>query len=107
MCSLERRTYGLTSAQKDAISDWATSKPLSEVRVFGSRAKGRARIDSDLDVAITATDGNYWNLANRWEVDSERTGLRVAIKQYNSSLTDTVKRYCDEDFSILLFKREE
>jgi predicted nucleotidyltransferase len=53
--------------------------------VFGSRAKGRARINSDLDIAITATDGNYNRFDLEWKnALSEVTGLNVRLSQYNN-----------------------
>jgi predicted nucleotidyltransferase len=43
----------VTTPQIDAIRNWAASIPeVSAVYLFGSRVKGTARPDSDLDVAI-------------------------------------------------------
>jgi hypothetical protein len=51
MCRIERR-FGISEAQLDAIRRWAERNLyVGEVRVFGSRVKWRARIDSDLDIA--------------------------------------------------------
>ena len=75
------------------------------MRVFGSRARGCARIDSDLDVAITASDGNYTRFDAEWKQQlSEETGLKAAVSQYNRAGDDTIKGYCDE-CSILVFER--
>ena len=86
--------------QKTVIAEWARRNPY--LRVFGSRAKGCAREDSDLDIAITAEDAHYFNLAATWEAElSEITELRVVVRRYN---TELVRRYCD-DFSILMFEQ--
>jgi hypothetical protein len=72
---------------------------------LAAESKGCARIDSDLDVAITATDGNYTRFAQEWQDElSERTGLRARVSQYNCSADDAVKRYCDA-LSLLIFPR--
>jgi predicted nucleotidyltransferase len=51
----------LTPAQLAALLDWAERTPaIRRVLVFGSRAKGTARPDSDLDLAVDLdpTDGD-------------------------------------------------
>jgi predicted nucleotidyltransferase len=91
------------------VRDWAEGTPeVHEVRIFGSRAKDNALADSDLDLAISASDGNYVRFADDWEQQlGEATGLKVAINQYNSSTPkgEKIRGYCD-DFSILLFSRQ-
>jgi len=48
-----RGKIGLTKAQTMALAEWARNNAfVSEMRVFGSRAKGCAREDSDLDIVI-------------------------------------------------------
>jgi predicted nucleotidyltransferase len=50
--SMCKRRWGLTETQQKAIMRWAEKNTrVRELRVFGSRAKGNARIDSDLDIA--------------------------------------------------------
>jgi predicted nucleotidyltransferase len=47
----------LTDDQVDKIREWAAqTRYVKEVRLFGSRAKGSARPDSDIDLAITVGD---------------------------------------------------
>ena len=47
---------------------------------FGSRSKNCARADSDLDLAITASDGNFVALADQWQGQlRERTGIQGYI----------------------------
>jgi predicted nucleotidyltransferase len=106
MCGPVTRRYGITDVQSAAMRAWAEADLcVEELRVFGSRARGRARIDSDLDIAITASDGNYTRFDADWEKQiSEVTGLRARVSQYNCSVDDTVRRYGD-DCSVLLFHR--
>jgi Polymerase beta, Nucleotidyltransferase len=58
-CLLWRRFAGptspeLTEQQRDIIRGWAQGiTQISEVRLFGSRAVGCARADSDIDLAVT------------------------------------------------------
>ena len=86
------------------IREWAEGTPQIEaVRIFGSRAKETARPDSDLDLAITASNGNYVALADRWEAHLRLvTGLFVKLHHYNTG--ELVRAYCD-DFSIMILSR--
>jgi predicted nucleotidyltransferase len=65
----------------DAIYEWAANNPyVCAVYIFGSRAKGTPRADSDLDIAIEASNGNYTRFDSEWKAElSERTGLRVGL----------------------------
>jgi predicted nucleotidyltransferase len=76
----------LTCQQVRAIQAWAEAAGYArEVRLFGSRAKGCARPDSDVDLAITAGFEHYVARANAWEAELSQTlGLIVHMKQYNS-----------------------
>ena len=57
----ERRPQ-LTETQLAIIAHWAQSTmPVSEVRLFGSRARGDAREDSYVDLAVTITAGDPGN----------------------------------------------
>jgi predicted nucleotidyltransferase len=107
MCGLSQRRWGITQSQREAITRWAERNTcISEVRVFGSRAKGCARIDSDLDIAITTSDTNYHFFSQGWQDElAEITGLHARVVQYRLTLDDTVKQYCDE-FSIKQFPNE-
>jgi predicted nucleotidyltransferase len=46
---IEQRLAGMAAAIQDLV-------PAAEVRLFGSRARGEARPDSDVDLLITAPD---------------------------------------------------
>jgi hypothetical protein len=59
----------------------ASNENVAEVWLFGSRAKGTARPDSDVDIALVLVprtpgdpgtdwpEGNYQALGDRWEAD--------------------------------------
>jgi predicted nucleotidyltransferase len=76
----------LTDEQRDAIIDWAERTPqVQAVMLFGSRCKGTARPDSDVDLALSMTSGrwqrrfeNYRDNVNAWErVLTDAVGLTV------------------------------
>jgi predicted nucleotidyltransferase len=65
----------LSEEQLSAIAQWAEqTRYISEVRLFGSRAKGTSRPDSDIDVAVTIAGdipgqtpaGLYTRFATSW-----------------------------------------
>jgi predicted nucleotidyltransferase len=94
----------LTEQQVRYIQEWAERTGVVQtVRLYGSRAKGGARPDSDVDLALTLSTGNYVRFANEWQNElSNALFLKVMLKQYNSPADDTVRHYCDE-FSVVLF----
>src|SRR5262245_18828915 len=50
----------LTDEQRDAIIAWAERTPqVKAVMLFGSRCKGTARPDSDVDLALSMTKGPW------------------------------------------------
>lgn len=65
----------LTRHQQWCIREWALHTPyVQEVRLFGSRARGEAKPDSDIDLAITVGGsdqgnifGNYFAERPRWQ----------------------------------------
>jgi len=96
----------LTEQHVRYVQEWAERTGVVEtVRLYGSRAKGSARPDSDVDLAITVSAGNYVRFANEWQKElSDALLLKVRLKQYNSPADDTVRRCCDE-FSVVLFPK--
>ena len=102
----------LTEAQQLIIRDWAARTPLiEEVRLFGSRAMGGARLDSDIDLALTVAsgasaatvEGHYAALGQHWqrELDALLAPIKAHVNLYNAGLGDTVRKACE--FSVLLY----
>jgi hypothetical protein len=68
---------------------------------------GCSKLDSDVDLALTTSFGNYIPIANEWEPKlSSLLGSPVRFGQYNSPGTTIIKRYCDR-CNVLLFERPE
>lgn len=104
----------LTDEQEKAIIDWAQRTPhIVAVRLFGSRARGRAEPHSDVDLAITisGTDartvwGIYLARGDTWQNElAARLGLKVDLNLYNKPEDATIRDACHE-CSRLLFPRE-
>jgi predicted nucleotidyltransferase len=74
----------LTEEQVRLIQDWAArERIIKEVLLFGSRAKGCARSNSDVDLAVTAAAGHYVALAKNWErYLSDALGLTVHVRDF-------------------------
>jgi predicted nucleotidyltransferase len=91
----------LSPGQVDAIKAWARDTPqVIEVCLFGSRAKGMAKPQSDVDLAVTASDGNYVALATQWERHlSSKLGLDVRIR--NPRHMEAVRVACEEHGEVL------
>src|SRR3954464_1205772 len=87
----------LSANQAEAIRDWARRTPyVREVRLFGSRAKGIAKPNSDVDLAVTADDaGHYVALSANWEKHlSDALVLTVHIRDY--ARNETIRKACQE-----------
>ncbi len=102
----------LSEQQQCIIKDWAARTPLiDEVRLFGSRAKGDAPADSDVDLALTVASGaapgtverHYAALGQYWQNELTKLlePLRVHVNLYNAE-GENVPRICEE-FSVLLY----
>jgi len=81
----------ISEQQLEAIRTWAKNKAaIRSIYLFGSRVKGTARPDSDLDVAIEVqTDDEdafqtYMAHDDRWEAElSSVTSLQVSVQMYH------------------------
>jgi predicted nucleotidyltransferase len=102
----------LTEHQQWIIREWALRTPyIQEVRLFGSRAEGSARPDSDIDLAITVGGdnprtvlGHYFALSERWQNElTELLEAKAHIALYNEDQSP-VRPSCDE-CSFLLFSK--
>jgi predicted nucleotidyltransferase len=69
----------MTKLQQKAISEildeYATSKNVIGVRLFGSFAVGRERKDSDIDVTVIYNDNREWELFKE-----NRCGIRIDLE---------------------------
>lgn len=64
----------------EAITRWAETKPrILSVYLFGSRAKGTHREDSDLDLAIILTHANE-SAETYWTFEADRLVTSLAPK---------------------------
>ena len=74
----------LTDEQRDAIIAWAERTPqVQSVMLFGSRCKGTARPDSDVDLALAMTKG-------RWKRRFENCGIgAMEDRNYADGVTNS------------------
>ncbi|KQS86921.1 nucleotidyltransferase domain-containing protein [Rhizobium sp. Leaf383] len=93
----------ITDKQLADIRAWAAQNPLiTSVQLFGSRVRGTARADSDLDVAIGAGFGEdalqTWIIhKGTWEAELRAlTGLVVNVDLYHPTLAAHVRGYVEE-----------
>lgn len=93
----------LTDYQLRVIRAWAAKNPIIvSVHLFGSRVKGTARPDSDLDVAIDVglDEGalQTWIIQKGdWERDLRAlTGLLVNVDLYHPTIAPHVYGYVAE-----------
>jgi len=100
----------LTSEQVATIVAWGElTEIVKEIILFGSRAKGTSRQDSDVDLALTLTHANPWPafLANgeQWQNDLRAsTGLNVNLESLDGPEADKIRLYVGE-CSRILFTR--
>lgn len=101
------------------LSSWATSKPLVDlVWIFGSRARGNHRPDSDLDIAIqldlSAADGvdesgglATWMLdTGGWEEElAALLPFTIDLEQYRGDATPTIRRALATSSQLVYTKR--
>ena len=96
----------LTDDQQQRISAWAQATPyVRAVHLFGSKAKGNARPDSDVDLAVSAAGGHYTALAAEWEKHlSDCTGLTVNIRDYDRN--KAIRDACAE-CPVVIYERAD
>ncbi|MFP5076594.1 nucleotidyltransferase domain-containing protein [Rhizobium sp. YIM 134829] len=90
----------LTDEQLAAIHEWAAQNPLVvAVHLFGSRIRGNARPDSDLDVAVDLGFGEdvgvtWWIHKDAWDAElSAATHLTVSVELYHARMNREVYGY--------------
>ncbi|HVY89578.1 MAG TPA: nucleotidyltransferase domain-containing protein [Hyphomonadaceae bacterium] len=97
------------------IRSWAASKPdIAKAFVFGSRAKGIARPDSDLDIGIIVASSNpneddytcwFFN-RDDWNRElAEMIPITIDLQIANESISTTVVAPAVKDHGVLIFDR--
>ena len=61
---------------KDTVADYFKDKPVKEVYLFGSYARGEAKEDSDIDLGIVMTDAKM----SLWKYAGMALGLEERLK---------------------------
>jgi predicted nucleotidyltransferase len=100
----------LTDKQQATIITWAEKTPEVEaVILYGSRSKGTARLDSDVDLALVMTRGpdrnqradNYLHNYEAWETGLEEAlGLKVHLGSLDPPLGREVPSYAADGIEL-------
>ena len=108
----------ISENEKEVLVRWARGQPVvKRLRIFGSRARGDHRPNSDLDIAveldaesIRGTDESggltTWISENRkWKQELEgRLPYSVQLELYEGSQTPTVQKGVSES-SVVVYER--
>jgi len=96
---------------REVLCDWAGTTPeIVALYVFGSRARGTARPDSDLDLAVEVSGGSFGPLVKfvlsrvRW-IEELRTMTGIPVKdleliEVSKSVKDPIEIYRRYDLSV-------
>jgi predicted nucleotidyltransferase len=102
----------LPSAWLSEIESWAECEPLVlEAYVFGSRAKGCARLDNDLDVALAMVGETEGEKDANWICEADRLkralGIRlpVSLDLWAVGVDDEKVGPAVREHGILVFRR--
>jgi predicted nucleotidyltransferase len=106
----------LMPEQQQSIALWAASiEWVKEVRLFGSRAKGQSRPDSNVDLALTVVKegiedddpaGFYYYKWAEWGRQLTRLlRLGAHVFWHDEEEEPAIYRYCQEA-SVLLYSRK-
>lgn len=104
----------LTIFQIEAIRGWAKHEALiSEVYLFGSRAKGTATETSDTDIALrfsvanSAVTGVFMRNGERWQNELKSlTGLDISLCHLAGKDITPKHEYAIADHGVKLFTRK-
>jgi len=100
-----------------AVRNWAAKQPdVSEVYLFGSRAKGFAKASSDLDIALIVNPRSehddaftvwFFN-ADRWSAELQSlVPVEIDLDIGNPDISDVVVGPAIVDHGIQIYKRDE
>jgi hypothetical protein len=104
------KTMNLSPGQIEEIRAWATANLyISEVWLFGSRAKGSAKPDSDVDLAVTIVGRDGETPSGIWAGDHKEwaqhlldaTHLTFHIKMHDQAFAPDVFAACREHGRLL------
>lgn len=113
MMKAMKKRIPLEPEQIAIIKAWAkTKKRVRAVRLFGSRAKGTNRPDSDIDLAVTVSEDRHYTRATIWYFDKEPwsdalsklVGIRVDVRITDVGKPCKIRRYCRETGNILIYR---
>ena len=87
---------------KDTVTDYFKDKPVKEVYLFGSYARGEAREDSDIDLGIVMTDVrmSLWKYAGMALGLEERLKNKIDLVEINL-MHSWVKRNFEKEKIVL------
>ena len=91
---------------RETVTDYFRDKPVKQVYLFGSYARGEAGEDSDVDMLFSLADDtsiNYFGLA-QYLVDLEYRLLSKVDLVEEKFVYPRLKKYVDKD-KILLFSK--
>lgn len=91
---------------KDVVTDYFKDKPVKEVYLFGSYARGEARENSDVDILYRLNEDaglSYFGLA-RFLVDLEERLVSKIDLVDDRLLYPRLRKYVDED-KILIYSK--
>lgn len=104
----------MTTASEEAIRNWANAKPfVRRVWIFGSRARGDHRPDSDLDVAVEIdpvgndedADISWTADSNDWRAELSGVPLQIHLHHYQEADVGSVVRNSVQREGKLIFER--
>lgn len=104
----------LDRAHIEAIRAWAkTQDRVRAIRLFGSRAKGTNRPDSDIDLAVSVNEDLRYTRATIWMFNAPEWGKHLSGligTPVDVRITDVgkpcrIRRYCRETGNILIYRR--
>ncbi|WP_375209082.1 nucleotidyltransferase domain-containing protein [Hyphomonas jannaschiana] len=100
-----------------AIVSWASKEPdVASVYLFGSRIKGLARPDSDLDVAVVVVRGatendtyTTWTFQHEeWKAELQKSiSVKLDLQLGNPELSTTVVGPAIQSYGQLVYEKEQ